>query len=170
MFAFWLFVIAMALFYNPDKWYLFTVFFSNWTPPAFRSKYCFRISRHFPRLDRSRITLSIKRFNSQLFATWRAGKGPIKHFPHRGFLESALLFQCTVFLWPLECFAPIQQLPADSVSACICIHACRSVQWGSQLAAVEWGKAFKQSQEFCWLALSRKPLWLSRCELKWCIS
>ena len=79
---------------------------------------------------------------------------------HRGILESALLFQCTVFFVTTWMLCLTQQLPADSVSAWICIHAYRSMQWGSHVAAVEWGKAFKWSQELCWPALSRKPLWV----------
>ena len=59
------------------------------------------------------------------------------HAGHRGFLKSALLFWCTVFFVATWMLCPTQQLPPDSVSACICIHVCRSMQWGSQLPAVE---------------------------------
>ena len=52
-----------------------------------------------------------------------------------------------------------QQLQPDSLTAWICMHVCRCMHSQSQLEAVEWGKAFKQSQEFCGPALSRKPLW-----------
>ena len=70
--------------------------------------------------------------------------------------------------WVLAEFESVKfeyTIEAYSVSACICVHACRSMQWGSQLAAVEWAKAFKWSQEFCRLALSRKPLWSTHLSL-----
>ena len=57
---------------------------------------------------------------------------------------------------------PSQQLPADSVSPCICTHACRSMQLGSQVAAVEGTTHLSYHKNRAHQkrsTLSRKPLW-----------
>ena len=43
--------------------------------------------------------------------------------------------------------SPTQQLPADILTAWICMHVCRCMYSQSQVAAVEWGKGFKWSQK-----------------------
>ena len=73
---------------------------------------------------------------------------------HRGFLESALVFVAQYFLWLLECFGPLVSCNSRN-----CFKSDSAQPLLFYLAAVEWGKAFKQSQEFCGPALSRKPLW-----------
>ena len=78
---------------------------------------------------------------------------------HRGFLESASRQNCCDHLNALF----LQQLLADSSSACICIHACRSMQSGVRrqllkrhcVQVVPKNTAHRRRS-----ALSRKPLWM----------
>ena len=63
----------------------------------------------------------------------------------------------SIFCDHLNAFS-LQQLRADSLTAWICMRVCRCMHSESQRTVVEWGKAFKQSQEFCGPGLSRKPL------------
>ena len=128
-------------------------------PGSFSLTDCHRYDEKMKRLDSTEVATPETTAAHQLSAV-------LPSLCHWGFLESALLFQCTVFFVTTWMLCLTQQLPADSVSACICILACRSMQWGSPLAAVEWGKAFKWSHEFCRPALSRKPLWFV--QSSWC--
>ena len=51
----------------------------------------------------------------------------------RGFIESALLFQCTVFLWPLECFAPL-----NSCQLTLWVHASAYMHADPCSEGVSW--------------------------------
>ena len=74
-------------------------------------------------------------------------------FNHRRFLESVLVFWCTVFLWPLE-FNGVGS--AGTVGWSIIIHATSSKLCSPQISRWHDAIAFKRSQIFCWHALSRK--------------
>ena len=78
---------------------------------------------------------------------------------HRGFLESASRQNCCDHLNALF----LQQLLADSSSACICIHACRSMQSGVRRQLLKRHcvqVVTKNTVHQRRSALSRKPLWM----------
>ena len=58
---------------------------------------------------------------------------------HRGFLESAGRQNYCDHLN----VSSLQQLPADSLTAWICMHVCRLMHSQSHLAAVEWGQSIQ---------------------------
>ena len=62
---------------------------------------------------------------------------------HRGFLECAGRQNSCDHFNALF----LQQLPANSLTAWICMHVCKCMHSQSQVAAVEWSKAFKWSQK-----------------------